>query len=218
MKTTYKRKKQPHFQGIGAAFCVTIACHDAVPRAVLEALHEERERALAEIAANTALKDKGMARAELHLQYEAKLEALLHAQSVQEHPFKKAGAAQIVLDQIKKYDGQYYKLCAACVMSNHIHFLVDFSIQVPADWDGTTEIEGYANLDQVVGYIKGGASYEVNKQTGRTGTLWSFGYYDRCIRSEKHFQHAVWYILNNPVKAGLVKSWEAYPFVYAAVG
>ncbi|MFM9949918.1 MAG: transposase [Saprospiraceae bacterium] len=214
MKTFYKRKNQPHFQDIGAAFCVTVTCHDAVPRAILEALQEERRQALAEIEANPTLKDKLMARAELHLQFEEKLETLLHADSVQEHPFKKAAAAQIVFDQIKKYDGQYYHLCAACVMSNHIHFLVDFSIQVPVGWDGSFEIEHYVNLDKVVGYIKGGSSYEVNKQTGRTGTLWSYGCYDRYIRSEKHFQHAIRYILNNPVKAKLVKSWEDYPYMY----
>jgi REP element-mobilizing transposase RayT len=99
-------------------------------------------------------------------------------------------------------------------MSNHVHLLLDFSVQVPEDWDGLSEIPGYKNVSDAMKLIKGGISYSVNKILGRTGSIWSYGYYDRLIRSAKHFEQAFFYILNNPVKAGLVEKWEDHPYTF----
>ncbi len=42
--------------------------------------------------------------------------------------------------------------------------------------------------------------------------LWQNEYWDRFIRNENHFQNAIHYILENPVKAGLVKSIDDWPW------
>jgi REP element-mobilizing transposase RayT len=213
MKTTeYTRKNQPHFQHIGATFSITLMAHDAVPKIVLASLQEERKAALAQIAPN-ATAEEHLLRAKIHGDYENKLEELLHAHSEQEHLFRDAEIAGVVMDQIHKYDNQYYTLETACIMSNHVHLLLDFSVQVPENWEGEV-IPGYKNVGDIVGYIKGGASYRVNKAKERNGSLWSMGYYDRYIRSTKHYDQAFAYIINNPVKAGLVKDWRAYPYTY----
>ena len=41
--------------------------------------------------------------------------------------------------------------------------------------------------------------------------IWQGGYYERILRSHG-MESVVWYILNNPVRAGLVERAEQYPF------
>ena len=47
-----------------------------------------------------------------------------------------------------------------------------------------------------------------------TSSTSGFEYWDRFIRDEKHFNSAVNYILENPIKAGLVKNVDDWPWVY----
>jgi putative transposase len=51
----------------------------------------------------------------------------------------------------------------------------------------------------------------VNKRQGMCGHLWQRRFYS-CILDEKHLFAAVRYIENNPVRAGLVKEPEEYPW------
>jgi len=99
-------------------------------------------------------------------------------------------------------------------MSNHAHLQLDFSVQCPKDWDGVSLLPDYVNLATVIGRIKGGSAYDINKEIGRKGKLWRPGYYDRYMRNRKHLVTEFWYILRNPEKAGLVSSWRDHPFTY----
>ena len=49
----------------------------------------------------------------------------------------------------------------------------------------------------------------INRLLRRTGKLWQDDYFDRLMRNEKQFRTAIEYVINNPVKAGLVD----WPFV-----
>ena len=42
---------------------------------------------------------------------------------------------------------------------------------------------------------------------------WQKGFYDHIIRSEEEFWDQVYYVLNNPIRAGLVEEWPQYPFI-----
>ena len=207
MKTVFLRKGQNHIQPIGACFSITIMAHDALPKAVIQKLQMEKHLALVGIEAKDSIN-------EIHLDFALKLEAYLVAKYDQEFPFRNSVAAEIVLDQIHQYAGQYYALVAACIMPNHIHMLLDFSVQVPSDWDGETVLPLYQNVPRVVGRIKGRTANLINKELNRRGVLWKKGYYDRYIRNQQHLENEKNYILNNAVKAGLVKCWNDYPFLY----
>jgi REP element-mobilizing transposase RayT len=213
IKLEYRRKGQPHFQYIGRTFSVTTLVHDVVPRPWLEALKQQREEALSAIPEGLPPREVALRRAIIHGRFEKELEALLARKRRQEHPFRRAAAARAVLDRLQQWEGQLYRLHAACVMSNHLHLLLDLSVQLPAHWDGDlNSLASYENLARVMNKIKGGSGHDVNRETGRRGPLWMPGYYDRYIRSPRHFRQAYWYILNNPVKAGLVKNWRDYPY------
>ena len=44
------------------------------------------------------------------------------------------------------------------------------------------------------------------------GFLWQPSYYDHVLRDDEETSTAVRYVLENPVRRGLVKSFENYPF------
>jgi hypothetical protein len=60
--------------------------------------------------------------------------------------------------------------------------------------------------------IKGRFSFRANKELGFRGEIWQRGFSDVRIADEKSFQQHREYIDNNPVKAGLARSPEEYPY------
>jgi putative transposase len=51
----------------------------------------------------------------------------------------------------------------------------------------------------------------------RKGIRWQKDYYDRIVRSPRELKGHVYYVLNNPVRGGLVESWRQYPFVGSTI-
>ena len=58
--------------------------------------------------------------------------------------------------------------------------------------------------------IKGVSARYINLALNRSGRLWAKESYDMYIRNEKMLNNVIAYILNNPVKAGIVDSWENF--------
>ncbi len=50
-------------------------------------------------------------------------------------------------------------------------------------------------------------------QHGGSGTLWQRSFRDRGIRDPGEYQRVVDYILDNPMKRGLVTHWQDYPWL-----
>ena len=46
---------------------------------------------------------------------------------------------------------------------------------------------------------------------------WKKSYYDHILRSEKDVENQIYYVLNNPVRKGLVESWKEYPYRYSMI-
>ena len=65
---------------------------------------------------------------------------------------------------------------------------------------------------QLIKDWKGFTARRINRVLGRRGKLWQDDYWDRYIRDEAHYRKVVRYIEANPVKAGLVKTPEEWPF------
>lgn len=212
-RTEHKRLGQPHYQHIGAVFSVTITAHDAIPKQVIERLNERRKVVILAIE-NDDQPMKNSRKQAIWNKYYAHLEYLLHKKAIQEHPFRCRSIAKAVQHRIEQYDGTHYHLLAYAILSNHIHLQLDFSVQCPQLWDGISAIPDYVNLATVIGQIKGGSTFDANKATGRKGTLWNKGYYDRYMRDSKHLTTEFWYIVRNAETAGLVDNWRQHPFTY----
>ena len=95
-------------------------------------------------------------------------------------------------------DGESYRLSAWVIMPNHTHMLA-------------TRFESYT-LAEIMQSLKSITSHKANRLLKRQGQFWMLDYFDRYIRNAKHFDATVRYIEQNPVKAGLCKRPEDWPF------
>ena len=108
-----------------------------------------------------------------------------------------ASVAQVVVSSILKGVPLDYALHAWVVMPNHVHMLF------------TPLIEPSVALRKV----KGASARKANQLLGLTGQpFWQDESYDRLVRSPEEFGRIENYILQNPVRAGLARSAEEYPW------
>lgn len=133
--------------------------------------------------------------------FSERAEALLDS-SVGECLLMGRGVPEIIEAALQHFSGVRYELFAWVIMPNHAHILLRTN-QVTA-------------LEKIMGSFKGFTARRINEHLGRSGTLWAREYFDRYIRNERHFEDVVRYIENNPVRAGLCKRAEEWPFSSAA--
>lgn len=105
--------------------------------------------------------------------------------------------AAAVEEVLLRFNHARYRLAAWVVMPNHVHALVEL---------------GDLPLGKLLQAWKGASANAVNRLLGCGGQLWQTDYWDRYMRDEAHFRKAWRYIESNPVKAGLVRSPEDWPW------
>lgn len=91
------------------------------------------------------------------------------------------------------------KVYAYCLMTNHVHLLVQ-----PG--------EAVASLGQLMKALAARATRYRNKLEGRTGTLWESRYKSSVVQSETYLLACCRYIELNPVRAFMVLQPEDYPW------
>ena len=108
----------------------------------------------------------------------------------------------LFIDVLQSYvlDGRF-KVHDFVVMRNRVHLLLT--------------INGDMTLEKAMQLIKGNFSFRAKKELGFRGEIWQRGFSDVRITSEASFRAHQEYIYNNPVKAGLAKSAEEYPYCSA---
>lgn len=104
-------------------------------------------------------------------------------------------------------DGNLYDLLCYCIMPNHVHVL----IKPLQDAHGE-----FSLISSILKSWKGISARLINKELGKTGTLWYDESYDHAVRNVKELNNIVMYILNNPVKAGLVSDWKMWKDNYVS--
>jgi putative transposase len=111
--------------------------------------------------------------------------------------------AQVVIASIYKgVELGHYELGAYVVMANHVHLLIQ--PQIPPQ--------------RLLKSLKGVTARDANRLLGRTGEpFWQKESYDHCARKGGEWDRIRRYIENNPVKAGLVKCPEDFPWSSASV-
>lgn len=105
--------------------------------------------------------------------------------------------AAAVEEVLLRFNNVRYRLAAWVVMPNHVHVLVEL---------------GDLPLGKLLQAWKGASANAVNGLLGCGGKLWQTDYWDRYMRDEAHFRKARRYIEANPVKAGLARVPEDWPW------
>jgi putative transposase len=213
MKTEY-RQRLPHIQPVGSAFFVTFSLFGSVPKKKLDTL---KEKYILRFKKATEIIDAHRRNLEiftLRKQYLIEYDNILDAINKGPDYLKDNNIRNIITKELFKNDGLLYDLTAYCIMSNHVHILIDTSIQLSEISDDIELEMKYVSLDKIMKKIKGPTAMYCNKLLHRSGQFWERESFDIYIRNEKMFNNVISYILQNPVKAGIVKHWEEYPVSY----
>lgn len=114
-----------------------------------------------------------------------------------------------VLSAILHWNGKRLDLDAAVVMPDHVHMI--FRIMPKSDDD---RLEACPTVSKLLHSIKSFSSNRINKILGRKGSFWLDENFDHIIRHEAEWQEKVTYIIENPLKRGLVDKPEFYKWLW----
>ncbi len=116
-------------------------------------------------------------------------------------PFTTPAAARIVVAHWAELGIRTgWRVSTAVAMPNHVHFLVEPMRAEPVP------------LRRMLAAWKGRVARAANLVLGRAGPFWQESWFDRWLRNEAEYERVAAYILQNPVKAGLVREAAAWPW------
>jgi len=216
----YYRNKLPHLTPIGGTFFITFRTNDSVPTKVMQGLRFDYVKAVKRI------KQKGLSHAQTDFEirkaryrYFQRYDTVLDESAKQSYPLSDSTVAKIITDKLHELDGNLYELIAYCIMPNHVHLLISLANQIVDENDCYVSDEqlslSYRPLHEIMRRIKGATSRYINLHLGLTGqAFWQKDSYDHYVRDAKSMDNIWWYIVNNPVKAGLTDDFQTFSFTY----
>jgi len=93
-----------------------------------------------------------------------------------------------------------FKILTYCFMPDHLHLLL-------------VGEDDRSNLKKFVSFFKQKSGYWFKKIFKED--LWHISYYDHVLRKEESIEDIARYILDNPVRKGLVSDYKEYPFSWS---
>jgi REP element-mobilizing transposase RayT len=224
----FSERHRPHIHPPDSILFVTYRLAGSIPRATVREYKAKKEwlGGQLRLVSNKARKSdtpeskKWLEQVEnFNRDWFVKFEDIMHKANNGPMWMKDERVAEAVAVSLQKLDGDAYRLDAYCVMSNHVHavfkpFLSERELRESFDEDGrpifTSE---HPSLSRIMQSLKGASSRECNRILSRTGQFWEHESFDRVVREGKFYQ-TIEYVLNNPVKAGLVREWREWRWNY----
>ncbi|MBK1875641.1 transposase [Pelagicoccus mobilis] len=191
------RNRLPHWEVKGASFFITIRCAGSMPKEAVARVKEIRESMDRVESVSDQL---------VHLQRQLFLICEKYLDSGYGFcPFSDDLLARRFIEIFEDWLAEAnWCPSAFCVMPNHVHLLAMRREKSPV------------GLRDFVSRLKGRSAKELNELLGRRGAFWHPDWFDRWMRNFAELRRVEEYILDNPVKAGLVNRAEDYPFVWRA--
>ena len=193
---SYYKRKLPHLQPPGAEYFLTTRLKWSLPKTAIQNLRKLR----------TELNDHCRG---LDFFVQKKIldayEDILDGEKSSPQWLGINKVAKVVSEAIEYRHTKDYDLYAYCIMPNHLHLVFR---HLPK------ENEHPYPVTDIMRKLKRYTARNANKVLGRRGAFWQPESYDRVIRDQVERENTIRYVLNNPVKAGLVAYWEQWPFTY----
>ncbi len=137
----------------------------------------------------------------------------INAHDRRKKPFTDPALAHgVVAALLATADRHSWKLYCFCLMPDHLHFVASLtesnSHEINAGFRGIVPV---TIIDHIASF-KRYTTTQLWWKLGGHGRLWQRSSYDRVIWHDDSPLAAIRYVLNNPVRAGLVKDWREYPY------
>ena len=199
-KSYFHQRNLPHFDPQDAPYFLTFRLADSLPKAVLDRLRTELDHQLrkAEILKGSAASE---AREVAHKRFFKGFDDYLDRCETGPHWLQQPQVAKLVYDHMRSLGESWWKITCFTILSNHVHVLFNITPGVL--------------LSDLMQKVKGASAIQCNRALGRNGSFWHGESFDHVLRRGE-FGRVIEYILENPVKAGLVDRWSDWPWTYLA--
>ncbi len=130
----------------------------------------------------------------------------------QGEPFRNHELASAIIESLLWTRTRYqWQLFCLCLMPDHLHFVCRLA-QTPVKLvnAGTRGIQPEGVLEHIARF----KSFTTHSswKFGLKGSLWQKSSYDRVLDLDKPFEEVLQYVLDNPVRKGLVSDWRDWPY------
>jgi REP element-mobilizing transposase RayT len=115
-------------------------------------------------------------------------------------------ARDIVLASCIHDHEKCYLLHAAVVMPEHVHLILTPLID--------QKRQQVCFLPEILDAIKGASSHIINKKSGSRGPIWQDESFEHVLRSSESLEEKIQYVIENPVRRGLVRDAMEYPWLW----
>ena len=197
----YYQRRLPHIQPFDATIFVTFRLANSLPKQIIIQLLEDREQREKLINTEKNIKRRKALLEEERRRYFGHFDEYLDRVEESPHWLSEPEVANIIAEAIKYQDGKQYILNAFCVLPNHVHIMIDVK-------------RSSGPLNRILQKLKSYTAIQANKILHRNGAFWHHESYDHVVRDGSEFERIVWYILQNPVKVGLCRTWENWKWSY----
>jgi len=192
----YYERNLPHRLPPGETIFITFRLAGSLPQETLVQLQAEAQSAQQRCEPDAGLRYTEQKR------YFGRFDALLGSSTHGPTWLKQPAVAAIVQQAIHYPNGKGYHLCCYCIMPNHVHIVVALPDNAPP-------------LAKTLQALKGYSSFQANKLLGLNDAFWQAESYDHIVRPDE-LERIISYVLENPVKVGLVDEWQKWPYSYLA--
>jgi type I restriction enzyme R subunit len=190
--TRFRRRHLPHWKVEGGRYFVTVRCADSLPREAAECIEElyRYAKTIAPQPSQFAARQR-----RIFVSLEKYLDAGMGA-----CPLRRAEIAELLVEEFHALAEWEVDVPHFAIMPNHWHALV-----VPRD-------ASTRSLSAIMKRLKGRTGKRMREALGGRGPVWQGEWFDRWMRGDVEWEKTVAYIRDNPVRAGLVQSWNEHPW------
>jgi REP-associated tyrosine transposase len=223
----YKRNL-PHYQPEGYIYFITTRLAGTIPKSIVDKIKKEYEKKLDLISGEKSDSKKKELYKDLKYNRFIKYDQILDSAKFGRKSLNNNKVAAVVKEALHHRDEKEYKLIAYTIMPNHLHIIflpnkdvkqAGYSLKkengrgkrrtLPTRQAGSSLYK----VTEIMKSLKWYTAKEANKILNRKGKFWQHESHDHVIRDEKELQRLVKYVLNNPVKGGLID--EPYSFEWS---
>jgi len=179
-----RRKNLPHWTQEGGTYFVTFRLADSIAKTRINEYKELREKWEAHHHPPYTRKEQERFNALFSERVNSWLDegagaCILHQPEI----------SKIVADTLAHFNGERYDLDEWVIMPNHVHVLITPRPDV--------------DLKSILHSWKSYSAQQINKLTGKSGSIWKKESYDHIVRDQEELNRIRKYIRDNPAKAGI---------------
>jgi len=197
----YYKRNLPHYQPKEGIFFITYRLAFSLPKVILNEL-ENRKNEINDKLKRLTEKDKRIQETKYNKILFDIEDSFLDKYAEGPQWLKNPEIANLIIESLLFNHQKLYDLFCSLVMANHVH-----TILKPRNKEDDTPY----SLAEIMRNHKGFTAHQANRILNRKGQFWHHENYDHCIRDERALSRVFAYVLNNPVKANLVESYNEWP-------